>query len=139
MTIIGVLNIFCKKVWDNSVHSELPIYTQLHEATCKSAKCIDPLIRWITNHSDIVSIRLPVCIFELFYIKNSDTSLIPYFFGKDWTYLGPSIFLNFYWNAKWHNQRNLQIGLSLTKVSYFYLKWSFTFVQFVLDDPVECT
>ena len=48
-----------------------------------------------------------------------------------------NIFLKFYWNTKWHNQRNLQIGLSLTKISYFYLKWSFIFVQLVLDDPVE--
>ena len=48
-----------------------------------------------------------------------------------------NIFLKFYWNTKWDNQRNLQIGLSLTKISYFYLKWSFIFVQLVLDDPVE--
>ena len=28
------------------------------------------------------------------------------------------------------------MGLSLTKISYIYLKRSFTFVQLVLDDPV---
>ena len=52
-------------------------------------------------------------------------------FGKDY------IFLNFHWNTKWHNQRNLQMGLSLIKLSYFYLKLLFTFVQLVLDDPVK--
>ena len=68
MTFLEYCIIFPSKVSENSAHSEIT-YIYLVEATCKSAKCSDPLIRWITNHSDIVSIRLPVCIFKLFYIK----------------------------------------------------------------------